>query len=232
MCDFRQQIVKSLIIVLAWSCSAGAFSVSSASTSRGAQGSSLNALDPSIINAAAATYLPSVGVALASAAAGAATQMPRIQALEAELQSAKEALDATQQEMEAKLDELEDRLFSMDAEFEAQTARFQRKYDQEKKKELEKLTAKLKQDMEFSLQIRLEEEKSRLLTQQQARMLQNDSETVGQLSTLRLQQTSLLESNEQLESALDAAQAELENLRREASDFSQGNKFLNLFRRP
>lgn len=166
-----------------------------------------------------------VGIAVASAAAGAAAQMPRIQALERELESTKAALDLSEQEMVSKIAELEDKLFNMDDEFEQQTAKFQKQYDQKKKKELEGTIAKLKTDMKYSMEIKLEEEKSKLLLDQ-VKSLSQQGDKQTELTQLKLKQSQVQETNLKLEKALVEAQDEVERMQGAAA---QRAKFLGIF---
>lgn len=166
-----------------------------------------------------------VGIAVASAAAGAAAQMPRIQALERELESTKAALDLSEQEMVSKIAELEDKLFNMDDEFEQQTAKFQKQYDQQKKKELEGTIAKLKTDMKYSMEIKLEEEKSKLLLDQ-VKSLSQQGDKQTELTQLKLKQSQVQETNLKLEKALVEAQDEVERMQGAAA---QRAKFLGIF---
>ena len=69
-----------------------------------------------------------VGIAVVSAAAGAATQLPRINKLQHELELSREALTQSEQEMVSKISKLEDKLYEMDTEFEQQTTRFKKQY--------------------------------------------------------------------------------------------------------
>ena len=166
-----------------------------------------------------------IGIAVASAAAGAATQMPRIQALERELDSTKAALELSEKEMVEKITELEEKLFLMDEEFEQQTARFQRKYDQQKKIELEQTMDKFRTDMKYSMEIKLEKEKSKLLMDQ-AKSMASDGVKQGELSQLKLKQSQMTEANLKLEKALAEAHEEMKRMQGAAS---QRMKFLGIF---
>jgi hypothetical protein len=101
-----------------------------------------------------------VGVAVVSAAAGALSQVPRIQQLERELTSVKKSLTSSESELVEKVRVLEDKLFVMDQEFEEQTVRFQRQYDQTQKEKMETMKEKLKSEMAFKLEIQLAQERS------------------------------------------------------------------------
>jgi hypothetical protein len=70
-----------------------------------------------------------IGIAVVSAAAGAAAQLPRIQELEGELVKARAALEKSKGEMVTKINELEDKLFQMDQAYEEQSAKFMKAYE-------------------------------------------------------------------------------------------------------
>jgi hypothetical protein len=165
-----------------------------------------------------------IGIALVSAAAGAASQSPKIQQLERELETAKEALASSELEIVETISQLEDKLFRMDEEFEGQTARFQKQYDQQKQEELKRITAKLKVDMQYRLEIKVEEEKSRLLSKELSRM--DGSEKQAELATLRLQQSQVLNSKLKVEKALMESEAELLRMQQAAQ---KTKKFFGLF---
>lgn len=59
-----------------------------------------------------------LGIAAVSAAAGAASQLPRIQELQRELDISRAALSESENEMVTKIYDLEEKLFLMDQEFE------------------------------------------------------------------------------------------------------------------
>jgi hypothetical protein len=182
------------------------------------------AVDPASIAALVgdADVALEVGVALVGAAAGAASQLPRVQALQEELAAVKLQLKETETELEDKIHVLEDKLFAMDEEFEVQTAKFQRQYDQTQKKRLEEIKDKLKKEMEYKLEIQIAQEKSNLLM---------DSVTVEhgrtgkqeELSQLKLRSSQLEDLNAQLEATLKETDQELQMMREQSS---KKNKFL------
>jgi hypothetical protein len=59
-----------------------------------------------------------LGIAAVSAAAGAASQLPRIQELQRELEISRAALTESENEMVTKIHDLEEKLFQMDREYE------------------------------------------------------------------------------------------------------------------
>jgi hypothetical protein len=166
-----------------------------------------------------------IGIALVSAAAGAAAQVPKIQALEKELDTTRAALSASEEEMLDKMTKLEDQLFNMDEEFEMQTTKFQKQYDRQKQVELERITDKLKVDLQYKLEIKLQEERSKSLGQQLVELNGNGiSDKQGELSTLRLQQSQIAQANLKLEQALQESTKELDKMRS-----FQTKKFFGLF---
>ena len=152
-----------------------------------------------------------IGIAVISAAAGAATQQPKIQQLEGELTKAKLSLEASKEKMVKKIEELENKLFEMDREYEGQTAKFQKEYDEKKKVEIERVTDKIKTDYKFKLEVEVEKEKGRLLSQK----LEEESERVEQLNKLaemRMQKEELELVKSKLQLALSNSEDELERL--------------------
>jgi hypothetical protein len=151
-------------------------------------------------------------VAAVSAAAGMMTQQPRIQGLEDELRITKLALNGTQQETALKMIELEDKLFVMDQEYEAQTTRFKKRYDTQMKQDLERFKDKVKVDAQFTLEIKLEQQRSAMLTQN---LISEGGRTdrEGQLSKLRMEVERTNELNRKLEKALQDSDVELTKIR-------------------
>jgi len=156
-----------------------------------------------------------VGVALVGAAAGAATQMPRVQALKSKLVAAQEQLKATEAAMEEKIHVLEEKLFAMDEEFEEQTAKFQRQYDQTQKLRLEEIKDKLKTEMQYKLEIQLAQQKSQRLMEA-VDLEHGRTSKQEELSEMRLRSNRLEEMNAQLEATLKETDEELQHLREAA----------------
>jgi hypothetical protein len=154
-----------------------------------------------------------VGLAAVSAAAGVLSQLPHQRALEQALQEAEVALQAARNETDIKVSLLEDKLFALDQEFEAQTARFQRKYDQQRKQELEKFTNQLKADYALKLDVRLQQEKSKMLSSQLDNINGMTGKKQAELVQLKLQQSQMERVQAQLEEALKAAEEEMERMR-------------------
>jgi hypothetical protein len=161
------------------------------------------ALDPSIVDA---------GIAVVSAAAGAATQLPRIHQLEREVKAAKDSLVQSEQELVSKIASLEDKLFHMDQEYEQATARFKKQYDTSMKEELERIAEKMKVDFQYKLEIRLEEQKSKLLGEQLSLVNGLTGGRQEELVDLRLRNSRVQKANEALEKALVASKLELERM--------------------
>lgn len=149
-----------------------------------------------------------VGIALLSAAAGAAARQPEVNALETELATARTAVESSQEEMAKKIEELEDKLFAMDMAYERESAKFQEDYEKKKAIEVAKITEKLKTDMKFKLDIELEKEKSRLL----AKRLKETNKLAhyGEIAQIRMQQQKLEAAKEKLELALKKSEEQLE----------------------
>lgn len=157
------------------------------------------------------------GIAVVSAAAGAASQFPRIQELERQLKTARESLTASELELVAKITELEDKLFQMDQEYEQATTKFKKQYDLRMKDDLEKITEKMKVDFQYKLEIRLEEQKSKMLQDKLGLVNGLTGGRQEELVDLRIRNSRVQKANEELEQALEASRVELEKLQGGAS---------------
>jgi alanyl-tRNA synthetase len=160
-------------------------------------------LDPTVVDA---------GIAVVSAAAGAASQFPRIQQLERELKSAKDSLTKSEEELVSKITELEDKLFHMDQEYEQATTRFKKQYDTKMKEDLERVADKMKVDFQYKLEIRLEEQKSKLLQDQLGLVNGLTGGRQEELVNLRLRNSRVQKANQELEQALEMSKLELERI--------------------
>ena len=158
-----------------------------------------------------------IGVAVASAAAGAASQLPRIQELETQLAASRAELNTTVIATNAKIEELEDKLFLFDQEFEEQTEKFKKKYDAKVQIDLKNKVEKIKQDYKFKLDIEVEKEKSKVLSEQLDVVNTITGKRQEELATLRLKKQSMDLTNRELEKALEESEAELTRLREQAS---------------
>lgn len=178
----------------------------------------LQMVDPFLfaVNALDMDITMEVGVALVGAAAGAMSQVPRMQALERELQTTKDALTLSEADLVAKIELLEEKLFAMDQEFEEQTARFQREYHRKQQQKAQALEAKLRSEMQFKLEIlRANEKSANLMSQavtEHGRIAKQE-----ELSQLKLRQSQLSELNKELEQTLRSMEEELNRIRAEAS---------------
>jgi len=158
-----------------------------------------------------------VGGFALSAVAGALTQLPRIQKLEADLCIARDEVAATEQELIGKIDVLEDKLFAMDDEFEQQTAKFQRQYDQTQRQKMEAFKEKLKTEMKYKLEILAQRQQSDKLINEILPVENSRTSRQQELSELRLQQDELQSLNAKLEQAVANAEIELQRFRQAAS---------------
>jgi phage-related minor tail protein len=142
--------------------------------------------------------------------------VPKIQELERELDTTRAALTDSEQQLVSQIHELEERLFVMDREFEGQTDKFKKQYDVKMRDDLQKITEKMKVDFQYTLEIKVEEEKSKLLLDK----LDVTNSLTGQrqveLVNLRLQRSRIEDANQALEKAMDESKAELDRLREAA----------------
>lgn len=153
-----------------------------------------------------------LGIAVVSAAAGAASQWPRIQSLERELSTTRAALTESEQEMVAKIHALEEKLHVMDTEYEAQTDKFKKQYDLKMRDDLAAITEKMKTDFGYKLEIRLAEEKSKLLAERMDLVSTFTGGRQEELLQLKVQRDKINKANVDLEKALEESQKELERL--------------------
>jgi hypothetical protein len=158
-----------------------------------------------------------VGIAAVSAAAGAFSQVPKIQQLERELDLTREALTDSEQEMVSKIHELEEKLFTMDREYEGQTDKFKKQYDLKMRDNLAQMTEKIKIDYGYQLEIRVEEAKSKLLQDKFMQISNVGGDRQAELVKLRLQRSRIEDANKTLEKALGDSKAELDRLQEAAS---------------
>jgi hypothetical protein len=157
------------------------------------------------------------GIAALSAAAGALSQVPKIQQLERELETTRSALTDSEQQLVSQIHELEEKLFTMDREFEGQTERFKRQYDLKMRDDLEMVTEKMKIDFSYKLEIRVEEQKSKMLQEKLLDVNNLTGNRQAELVALRLQRSRVESANENMEKALKRSSAELDKLREAAS---------------
>jgi len=155
-------------------------------------------------------------VALMGAAAGAASQLPRVYALQGELARVRRQLNETETGLVEKIHVLENKLFEMDAEFEEQTAKFQRQYDQTQKQRLADIKDKLKTEMQYKLEIQLAQQKSEQLMES-VTLEHGRTGKQEELSQLKLRSIRLEDLNAELEATLKRTDEELQHLREMAA---------------
>lgn len=165
--------------------------------------------------------METIGIAVVSAAAGAAAQVPKIQQLEGELEKARGLLEQSREEMAAKIVELEEKLFLMDKAYEDQSAKFMREYEMKKNEEVAKITDKMKTDFKYKLEIKIEKEKSKLLTQKLSEVTLAGDQTT-KLAEMKIQMEQLENAKQNVEKALKKSDSELERLG-ESKNGKKGN---------
>ena len=117
--------------------------------------------------------------------------------------------------MVAKMKDLEDKLFTLDAEYEAQTARFKKQYDNKMQEQLKEAKEKIKQDFQYKLDIKVEEERSAML-KEKFDFINSQGNRSQEIFGLRMKQKTVSDANAQLEKALEESEAELKRLRNES----------------
>lgn len=173
-------------------------------------------------------------IAVVSAVAGAAAQMPRLMALEEEkkalqreLEIAKSSLSESEAKLVERVTELENALFEIDREYEGQTARMKKKFDMQLKEELNELATRLKRQyttnterLKDAMQRDTELQKVELSGKLRQDFLQEKLNYINEMSgTKRDQLSSILQeqaqikiANQELEAALAASRKELEDI--------------------
>ena len=159
-----------------------------------------------------------IGFALISAAAGAASQVPKIQQLEGELTEARAALEQSKEEMKSRIAELEDKLFLMDKAYEDQSQKFIVDYEKKKNIEVAKVTDKMKADFKYKLDIEVEKQKAKLLMKKLSDVSDSADQTM-KLAEMKLKMSQLEKSKAKLEKSLANSESELQLLNK-----SEGKK--------
>ena len=118
----------------------------------------------------------------------------------------------TEQELVDKVAQLEDQLFRMDQEFEAQSGKIQKRFDQKLRDELERVRKKVKEEYQFTLDIKVQEERSKMLAEKLDFVGSVNGDKDIELVELRLKQTQVQSTNRKLEEALETAKAELDRI--------------------
>jgi myosin heavy subunit len=111
-----------------------------------------------------------------------------------------------------KVAQLEDQLFRMDQEFEAQSGKIQKRFDQKLRDELERVRKKVKEEYQFTLDIKVQEERSKMLAEKLDFVGSVNGDKDIELVELRLKQTQVQSTNRKLEEALETAKAELDRI--------------------
>jgi len=108
---------------------------------------------------------------------------------------------------------MEDKLFKMDQEFESESSEFQRNFDVRLRELVEKTKLKLKEDYQFSFDIKLNEERSKMLQEKADFIGTTNAEKDVELVQLRLQRIQINVAQKKLQAALAEAQRELEEIK-------------------
>ena len=165
---------------------------------------------------------------LASAAAGALSQFPRIAGLRGALSETRDELQEERAKVELQLEELQHKLATMDQELEQQSERFKQQYDAEMKIKLDQTVAKIQADYEQSMQTRMEEfkynleqeiktGKSDLMAESSGFVQEVNEKSQKELALLQQQNERMRQLNAQLERAVQAANQEMVRLNPDAA---------------
>jgi hypothetical protein len=114
--------------------------------------------------------------------------------------------------------DMEEKLFQMDNEFEAETSEFQRTFESRVETEAEKVRAKAKEEYGFTLAIKVQEEREKMLQEKLAFIGTTNAERDVELVQLRLNTLQNNQLNKQLKALLAETQRELETLRSSKSN--------------
>jgi hypothetical protein len=118
----------------------------------------------------------------------------------------------TEQELVDKVSELEDQLFKMDQEFESQSGKIKKQFDQKLRDELERVRKKVKEEYQFTLDIKVQEERSKMLAEKLDFVGSVNGDKDIELVNLRLKQSQVQIANQELEEALASSKAELDRI--------------------
>lgn len=107
----------------------------------------------------------------------------------------------------------------MDEEFEQSSAKAQKRFDNTLRDELQRVRNKVKDEYQFTLDIKVQEERSKMLQEKLNFVGSFNGDKDQELVKLRLQQAQVKDTNRKLEGALENAQEELEKIQ----GLSKGN---------
>jgi len=105
----------------------------------------------------------------------------------------------------------------MDQEFESQTSKIRKNFDNTLRDELQRVRNKVKEEYQFTLDIKVQEERSKMLQEKLNFVGSFNGDKDVELVNLRLQQSQVKQANKKLEDALLSAQSELERMQNEVT---------------
>jgi hypothetical protein len=100
----------------------------------------------------------------------------------------------------------------MDQEFEAQSGKIKKQFDQKLRDELERVRKKVKEEYQFTLDIKVKEERSKMLAEKLDFVGTVNGDKDVELIQLRLKQSQVENANQKLEEALAKSEAEMERI--------------------
>ena len=118
----------------------------------------------------------------------------------------------SEQQLVEKILELEDQLFKMDQEFEAQSGKIKKQFDATLREELERVRKKVKEEYLFTLDIKIQEERSKMLKEKLDFVGSVNGDKDIELVNLRLKQSQVELANQKLEEALANSKAEMDRI--------------------
>lgn len=100
----------------------------------------------------------------------------------------------------------------MDEEFEESSARAKKRFDNTLREELQRVRDKVKEEYQFTMDIKVQEERSKMLQEKLNFVGSFNGDKDQELVSLRLQQAQVKDTNKKLGDALANAQTELEKI--------------------
>jgi hypothetical protein len=118
----------------------------------------------------------------------------------------------SEQQLVEKISQLEDQLFKMDQEFEVQSGKIKKQFDATLREELERVRKKVKEEYQFTLDIKVQEERSKMLKEKLDFVGSVNGDKDIELVNLRLKQSQVELANQKLEEALANSKAEMDRI--------------------
>jgi len=131
-----------------------------------------------------------------------------MQELRATLEEAKKAED----ELNTKITRFEDQVFELENEYENETGELKKQFQATLQDEKDKVRKKLKKEMQFSMDIKMNEERSAMLQEKLEFVQEVSFEKNAELSSLRMEKAALERTQKETQNSLQKSEEEVEKL--------------------